>query len=160
MNTDPGSLQNLNDIVLPAAVPWWPLAPGWYALLALSILLIAFYTYRAIRLYRANRYRRAALKQLRYLQTQAPSVAATAIPVLLKQTALAVFPRKKVAALSGSEWSDFLDRTSAGHAFSGSSGRLLERLSYTDIGVGDTETQGLFRDAEAWIRKHKVEYHD
>ena len=31
---DPGSLQNLNDIVVPGPVAWWPLAPGWYLLLA------------------------------------------------------------------------------------------------------------------------------
>ena len=43
---DSGSLQNLNDIVIPDPVAWWPPAPGWYVLAA--ILLIIF-TLLAIR---------------------------------------------------------------------------------------------------------------
>ena len=39
---DPGSLQNLNDIVLPAPVPWWPLAPGWWVLIGL-IPIVGFW---------------------------------------------------------------------------------------------------------------------
>ena len=31
---DPGSLQNLNDIALPAPPGLWPPAPGWYVVLA------------------------------------------------------------------------------------------------------------------------------
>ena len=32
---DAGSLQNLNDIVVPEPVAWWPPAPGWYEVKAL-----------------------------------------------------------------------------------------------------------------------------
>jgi hypothetical protein len=34
---DAGSRQKLNDIVVPAPVPWWPPAPGWYVLLGISL---------------------------------------------------------------------------------------------------------------------------
>ena len=37
---DPGSLQNLNDIVAPAPVAWWPPAPGWWMLAALLATLL------------------------------------------------------------------------------------------------------------------------
>ena len=156
MNNDPGSLQNLNDIVVPAAVPWWPLAPAWYVLAGLLLVLLAGYGYRLLRKYHLNRYRRVALKQLQFLQAQSPSVAIQALPVLLKQVALAIFPRRQVAALSGDDWSDFLDKTSVSHRFSENSGKLLAKLSYTNMDLNEAETQRLFSDAESWIRHHQV----
>ena len=61
MNTpDPASLQNLNDIVLPEAVSWWPLANGWYYLFGVLLLLLAWFAYRMIRSWRRNGYRREA----------------------------------------------------------------------------------------------------
>ena len=34
MTGDPADLANLRDIVMPAAIPWWPLAPGIWILVA------------------------------------------------------------------------------------------------------------------------------
>ena len=39
---DPGSLQNLNDIVVPGPVAWWPPAPGWYVLAAFALAGLAW----------------------------------------------------------------------------------------------------------------------
>ena len=60
--SDPGSLQNLNDIVLPDAVAWWPPAPGWYAVLAVLLALLLWLSFRALRAWRRNIYRRQALR--------------------------------------------------------------------------------------------------
>ena len=38
--TDPGSLDALQDIAVPAAVPFWPPAPAWYWL-AVALALLA-----------------------------------------------------------------------------------------------------------------------
>ena len=35
--SDPGSLQNLHDIVVPGPAAWWPPAPGWYVLAAVAL---------------------------------------------------------------------------------------------------------------------------
>ncbi|OEU81647.1 MAG: hypothetical protein BA873_04010 [Desulfobulbaceae bacterium C00003063] len=37
--SDPASLENLHDIIPPQPIPWFPPAPGWYAL-GISVLLL------------------------------------------------------------------------------------------------------------------------
>jgi hypothetical protein len=67
-SSDPASLQNLNDIVLPATVGWWPLATGWYVLIGFLLIVIAWLSYRSLKLWIKNRYRRAALRELQVLE--------------------------------------------------------------------------------------------
>jgi hypothetical protein len=102
MNTNPASLDNLHDLVLPAPVPWWPPAPGWYVLFALISLVVAWSAWRTWKRWQANRYRRAALCEL------AAAEDATAIAELLRRTALAIVPRTVVASMSGTVWTDWL----------------------------------------------------
>ena len=40
LDSDPGSLDRLHDIVSPPPAPWWPPAPGWYALGLIVLLLL------------------------------------------------------------------------------------------------------------------------
>ena len=58
---DAGSLQNLNDIVVPGPVGWWPLAPGWYVLGAIAFIACLVLAFRWWRRWQGNRYRRQAM---------------------------------------------------------------------------------------------------
>lgn len=102
MNSDPTSLNRLHDIILPSAVSWWPLAPGWYLLIFLLLVVIAFFCYRFWKMRQANAYRRAALQEL------ANKNDASSIAELLRRTALAVVPRSEIAEKTGSSWADWL----------------------------------------------------
>jgi len=102
MKPDATSLDALHDLVLPPAVPWWPPAPGWYAVLALLVLAAAWLTSRFWKRWRANAYRRAALRELDSLED------AAAIAELLRRTALAIVPRPVVAEKTGTAWTDWL----------------------------------------------------
>ncbi|MEM8955610.1 MAG: DUF4381 domain-containing protein [Verrucomicrobiota bacterium] len=106
MAPDPTSLENLRDLVTPPPAPWWPPAPGWFALGAIVFAAALFLALRAYRHYRQNAYRRQALRELE--TTDSPQE----IAALLKRTALAAYPRSKVASLSGSAWTDWLTTTS------------------------------------------------
>jgi hypothetical protein len=97
------SLQNLNDIVVPAVVPWWPVAPGWYVLAGLAIALLVFFAFRALLHRKRNRYRRLALRELSDIRQQADAAALQKLPIVLKRAALSAWPRGDVAALSGME---------------------------------------------------------
>ena len=61
MNADPGSLENLHDLVMPVPVPWWPPAPGWVIVSAALIMVLGWWLIHAIRHWRSNSYRREAL---------------------------------------------------------------------------------------------------
>lgn len=99
---DSASLDRLHDLALPPEVPWWPLAPGWYGVIALALAAAAWLACRAWKHWRSNAYRRAALQELGALDTPA------AIAGLLRRCALAIAPRDRIAELSGPAWTDWL----------------------------------------------------
>jgi hypothetical protein len=105
------TLAGLRDIHLPAPVSFWPLAPGWWLVIA-AILVTGL----AITLFMRARRRslkRAALRELdgiaRTFRADADARAvANAISALLRRVALARHPRREVASLHGADWSRFL----------------------------------------------------
>ncbi|MCB1242743.1 MAG: DUF4381 domain-containing protein [Verrucomicrobiales bacterium] len=106
MNAPSSSLDRLHDLVLPPEVSWWPLAPGWYALILLALAFLAIRTRRAWKNWHANAYRRAALRELASTQD------ASAIAELLRRTALVIAPREEIAQRTGSAWVEWLSEHS------------------------------------------------
>jgi hypothetical protein len=155
MTDDTGSLQLLNDIVTPPAVPWWPPAPGWYVLGALVLLAAAWLAVRYFLKWRRNRYRREALEELARMRSDLS--AARALPALLKRAALSAWPRREVAQLSGAEWRRFLDDSAGMDRFSGETGDILERLAYAgkaDHACTAEQLRMVFDAAESWLKQH------
>lgn len=155
---DPASLQNLNDLAMPAPVPLWPPAPGWYLVLALSVLLAAWLLRRAWLRQRRNRYRKQALAALSRLAPPAAGSDAHRLAELLKRAALTAWPRSEIAALSGAAWHRFLDRTAASDRFSRGAGATLDRLAYGDGegAVSETDWLELKSAAEHWLKRHRA----
>ena len=150
MSSDPASLQNLHDIVVPQPVPFWPPAPGWYVVLGLALLLVLRLVIRSVVRFRRNAYRRAALAELNTLPDS--SAVAQQVAALLKRTALAAFPREQVASLTGSSWLDWLTETS------GMQVPAAVRSVLTDGIYGRASQQDLkdLREfAAEWIRRHR-----
>ena len=157
--SDPGSLQNLNDIVLPDAVAWWPPAPGWYAVLAVLAALILWLSFRSLKSWRRNTYRRQALRELGGIRKRGRP-AAGEVPVLLKRAALSAWPRVGVARLNGAEWHAFLGRTAPGGRFAAETCNVMDRLSYAGRGAYEpsgAEFERLCAAAEHWLKNHRVE---
>ena len=157
---DPGSLQNLNDIVAPAPVAWWPPAPGWYALAVLVSLLLLWLAFRGFRSWQQNRYLREALRTLEQIGREGPAASA-AVPELLKRVALSAWPRAQIAGLVGADWHRFLDQAvgaerPAGARFEGEAGRRLEQAAYAPDGLSDEAFRALCSDATWWIRHHRA----
>lgn len=134
MSPDPASLENLRGIALPAPVPWWPPAPGWWILAAGLLAAGGLAAWRQWRHYRANAYRREARRQLdaigRRVEAGMSDGAAAELAAVLKRAALAAYPRAQVASLTGAAWLAFLDRTGRTTAFSSGPGRWLGQWAY------------------------------
>ena len=162
--TDPASLQNLNDIIEPAAVRFWPPAPGVWMILALVLLWISVGVAMLWFRRRQNAYRRAGMRELLNIRLRMNTpdgrkVAVQELSVLLKRVALTAFPREKVAALSGDNWLAFLDASMGGGRFSSPAGNLLAESAYRpsdfSLEVSDRQIDELFNLAEKWIQRHR-----
>jgi Flp pilus assembly protein TadB len=126
---------SLHDIVLPEPVSWMPQTIGWWVVLGLLLVVVAWAAWAAVRRRRANRYRRLALARLEAIERALAAPASRAgalaeLAVLVKETALACRPRAEVAALSGEPWLRFLDASYGGTGFTEGPGRLLPVLAY------------------------------
>lgn len=149
MTQDATSLDRLHDIVLPPDVAWWPLAPGWYALLVLALAVGGGWGWRAWRRRRASAYRRAALRELETLRD------APAIAELLRRTALAAAPRVEVASRSGPAWAEWL-AVRCPETMPDEVRRHLESGVYRRAGA-ERDFTALRDYAARWITRHELE---
>lgn len=125
----------LRDLHLPEAISWWPLAPGWWFVIALALLGLGF----LIRIWWQTRSRgaarRYALRQLNdllrgYEQHKDTVAFGADLSALLRRTMLAYAPRQDVAGLTGDAWLRWLDRDLAQPVFYDGPGRQLLELPY------------------------------
>ena len=125
----------LRDLHLPAAVGWWPRAPGWWLLIALAVAGFVYLLYKQYLKWRWNAARRVALGELaRVRRAYAAGADAQTLAIdlseLLRRSMLAYAPRAEIAGLTGDSWLEWLDRGLAERPFSRGPGKKLETLPY------------------------------
>ncbi len=151
----PQALQ-LRDIHLPAARGFWPPAPGWWGVAALLVLLIAGAAFMAWRRYRARAGERSAMRALvdaeaGFRAERTPERLAP-IAVLLRQIALAKFPRRRVASLTGPAWLRFLDESGGRGRFTEGPGQVLAGVPYQRSLPVDLDADALMALVHEWAR--------
>ncbi|MEX2488659.1 MAG: DUF4381 domain-containing protein [Pseudomonadales bacterium] len=158
---NPDPLADLRDIHLPPPVEAWPPAPGWwivgFLLLAATVALIVWW----LRYWRANRYRREALRELdRLFQVYQANQDARAwlhdFEALLKRVALTRYAREDVASLTGVAWVAFLDKTAGIDDFSMGPGQALIDDIYKPANDNGTaiDVRQLHELGKQWIKHH------
>jgi hypothetical protein len=142
----------LRDLHLPELIGWWPLAAGWWFLIALAVAVPVYFLYRSFLKWRGNAARRIALRELKRIQQeyrQGIDEISLAIELseLLRRTMLAYAPRNEVAGLTGEGWLRWLDRGLDGQPFSQGAGQDVESLPYRrpDALEDDVDVEGLIR---------------
>lgn len=125
----------LRDLHLPEAIGWWPLAPGWWVVLALLLAAAVWATRQYLRGRARGAARRHALRRLRELTAEyerhQDTVAFTSsLSALLRRTMLAYAPRPEIAGLTGDAWLAWLDKDLDEPRFQGETGRKLLELPY------------------------------
>lgn len=131
---DPQALP-LRGLHLPEPVGWWPLAPGWWVLIAILVVASGFLIRTWVRRRAHSAARRNALRQLEesrsaYAYHGNPVVLGTEVSELLRRTMLAYAPRSEVAGLTGDAWLAWLDRDLDEPQFREGPGRSLLELPY------------------------------
>lgn len=163
MEQDPYSLDNLQDIVEPAAVSWWPPATGFWILFALLLVWVSAIGLRLLIRYQRNSYRREALVLLKQIEpglqpAQTRGSALGEAAMLLKRTALSAYPRKDVAKLSGEEWLAFLDGSGNTHDFSRGAASVIGSISWqpqAGASLSDEQLKEIVGAVRHWINHHQ-----
>lgn len=150
-------LANLRGLHSPEYIHWWPPAPGWWLLAALSLITIGFVSWKLFCHWRNNRYRKVSLNTLAHIESSfqvnkdtKKLVAQTS--ALLKITAKHCYGAQSVNALNGENWSAFLQR----HGNNNAIFNLLAQEHYSkDSNCNEHEALQLLKASKDWIRSHK-----
>lgn len=135
----------MHGLIEPPPISLWPATPAWYVLGAVILLILLWLCWRGWKAWQRNAYRREALRALD--TTGSPAE----IAVLLKRTALAAWPRERVASLTGREWAAWLQHTAPRARLTEAAARRLADLAYLP-----TLPDGAKNAARSWIQRHDV----
>lgn len=143
----------LIDMPLPPAIGLWPQTLPARIVCVAAVVAIVLALGRATYLWHVNRYRREALADFERIVSGPDEQIVSRLAILVRRTALTVFPRADIADLSGNNWLAFLDRSYGGHEFSAGAGRVLANGPYASSQNKSSTLPDLVR---RWIRTHHV----
>ncbi|KTD57499.1 DUF4381 domain-containing protein [Legionella shakespearei] len=151
-------LAQLRDIHLPEQIGWWPLASGWYVLMALVLILVIALVYYFYKKYLNSLPKKKALELLKtytqqYEKDRNTQLASARISELLRRVALVYYPRTQVASIHGDGWIDFLNQTGKNVDFTPVKSMLLDSPFKTSETVN---LKPLITRAEQWIKQRGV----
>lgn len=132
----------------PPPVSMMPQTWGWVVLALILLAVCLFVAMHMWRRYRANAYRRYAIKELEAARNDPAAIAA-----ILRRTALAAYPRSEVAGLAGDDWLRFLDAQISGKDFLEGAGRSVAVAPYR----ATQSEPSLYAVAKDWIVRHRPE---
>lgn len=163
------SLQQLQPLIAPPAVSWWPLAPGWW-LLPLLLLALGWAAWRGRHRWAKqpvpveveaeqplDPVRSEALAELALLDRPYQGAPAGAwlqqLNALLKRLCRSHYPNGNSHTLNGRQWLAFLDNRCPAAGLT----RwmiLVEGVYKPECKLDDKAIAGLEQAVETWIRKH------
>ncbi|MFT4650478.1 MAG: hypothetical protein ACI8XX_000251 [Polaribacter sp.] len=152
----------LKDIHLPDGVSWWPLAPGWWLLGGVLVVVLFLMFLLLPKLWRWLRYkpvRSLSLKEFYLIQQghqQQGDQKQTlqAITSLLRRTVMSKSGRIGHAGVVGDDWISQLNQMSNKDCFTQAQGKLLKHGRYkpTIQGENAADIDSLLESCESWIK--------
>ena len=152
-------LSQLRDIQAAPEAPWWPPAPGWWVLAALTVVALYWVTMLIQSRRQQRRLKQDALERLASLRRsndpdQQPQAYLSAVNGLLKVIAIRAFSEQSCANLQGNDWTGFL----LNHL--GDNVQEQDRSSVLALASGpyqpspEFDPAALERVAGLWIKRH------
>lgn len=112
------ALSELADIRMPGDISWWPLAPGWWVLLAMLLALAAYGAWRLQKRLTLQRRLGGAISELSNARQMLVAAGENAmeqrliyvnrVNAVLRRVAMLHLDHNSVAGLSGQAWIEFL----------------------------------------------------
>lgn len=146
-------LAALHPLRTPPPVEVWPPAPGWWLLAALLLAAFIALGLLALRAWRRRAWLRAARRDLAALRARHaddPATLTAATNALLKRAALARYPRRETAALTGNDWLAFLNATAPEQPFAA----VAATLPYEPAPAAP-DAAAFCAAAERWLRAQR-----
>ena len=149
--------QQLRDVHTPDAISWWPLAIGWWVLIALIVGLSVFSLIKFFKNRRINAYRKLASQELnrQFLVWQGKQNASDylqAANTILKRAYL--HAGNESAGLSGAAWVSLLNTHSSVELSSETAdaltGQLYQKSPTVDI-------NRVHNEINSWLRNHSAQ---
>jgi len=149
------SLDNLHDIIVPEAIGYFPLAPGWYILGLLVLALLFHFSMHLYKQYQKSLYKREALAELAHHNAEGKDEVIHLL-TLAKRVAISAYGREKIAKLSGESWWDFMEEHSqakVSKALRVEIDNILYDKTYESNASDETSIRAF---VTRWIKTHKV----
>jgi hypothetical protein len=155
---EPGTLV-LRDIHGLDAIPWWPMAPGWWYLIGGLVLLLLLVLVREWMIYSGIwlGWRGDARRQLRTLKkalrNDDPRAVAGRLSELLRRIAMARSDRREAAGLAGDDWLHWLNANDPSRFDWEQRGQMLLTAPYMppDMEVQRKELAALISATSRWV---------
>lgn len=159
-------LDNLQPLIPPPAIPWWPPAPGWWLLALVALASLAAFCWLQWRRPRRRAepapaqvldpLRVAALEELAQLRKPYDVPAGPwlqQLNALLKRLCRAHYPDNHSHTLSGRAWLAYLDSRCPAAGLT--RWMILVEGGYrAECRLDDKAIDGLYQAVEIWIRRH------
>lgn len=143
----PSMTLDLAPLHLPDAPSAWPLAWGWWCLIALTILAVVAIVYALKQKRNKNKLKNLALNELSTARTP------DALQAILKRFCLSYYPREQVAGLTGQAWTQFLDKhANVSPSFSQNQSDWDKAL-YQGQAVAEAELKVFQHQCQTWIKQ-------
>jgi hypothetical protein len=145
----------LRDIHLPGSPDFWPLALGWWLFLSLFFFMLLWTIIKVRQRNRSKKKYQILLRRVTELENQLrknPGNETLAeFNILLRQLAVAYYPRTEIASLTGGDWLNFLDQSGNTHEFSRGAGRILMDAPYQHGSLQNLNIDEFIPLIRSWI---------
>ncbi|WP_115461951.1 DUF4381 domain-containing protein [Winogradskyella aurantiaca] len=147
--------QDINNVIEPTSVSYWPLQPGWYILIAIVIIVLILVAWNRYKKWLKNAYKRDAIKTINSLPNDANFF--FQLNSIIKAVAIESYGRNSVASLTGKEWTSFLAKPENCRDLNSKVLKSLESQQYQkhDSPIDDLIITATKFESINWIKKHK-----
>ncbi|HEY9017956.1 DUF4381 domain-containing protein [Thiomicrospira sp.] len=153
---NPEALQQLEDIIIPPAIGWWPLASSvWISLISLLGLVVALVWYFRQR-HKQRLYRRLAKQELQQINQFDDQTFLIQINQLLKQVAITTYGRQTCAHLDQQAWLDFLQSKAQFIKMPKAFELINQRYQMQRPALSKQDKAQIQRYAQRWISGHHL----